>query len=244
MSGSGILGAAVGGGSRDRLRAWISRFDWRIPLALAATYIFFGSGAAGTKAAIQSLPPLAMISARSAIAGIILLVWGLKSGSAMPRKRSLAAAALVGVLMVALGSGVGAMGQRTVPSGIAGVLSALLPLVAGCLSYVLYREKLERRALIGLLIGFAGVGLLLRPGSDLDPLGLALLVGGNLSWALGAVLAPRLGLPEDPRVAAGSELLGGGLVLSVAAAATGAFNGIDLGAVQTQAWAGFLWLIV
>src|SRR3954467_10142701 len=99
MSGSGILGAAVGGGSRDRLRAWISRMDWRIPLALAATYVFFGSGAAGTKAAIQSLPPLAMISARSIIAGTILLAWGLKSGAKLPSKRRFAAAGLVGVLM-------------------------------------------------------------------------------------------------------------------------------------------------
>jgi drug/metabolite transporter (DMT)-like permease len=107
-----------------------------------------------------------------------------------------------------------------------------------------FREKLERRALLGLLVGFAGVGLLLRPGAGLDPLGLALLIGSNVSWALGAVLAPRLRLPEDPRVAAGSELLGGGFVLLLVAAALGTFNGLDLGAVTPQSWAGFGWMIV
>jgi len=244
MSASETYGAAARAGSRAGLRAWIGRFDWRIPLALAATYLFFGSGAAGTKAAIHTLPPLAMMASRSVIAGSVLLAWGLKSGAKLPGKRQFASAALVGILMVALGSGAGAVGQRTVPSGIAGVLSALVPLLAACIGYALYREKLERRALIGLLIGFAGVGLLLRPGSNLDPLGLALLACGNLSWALGAVLAPRLGLPEDPRVAAGSELLGGGTVLLVVAAAMGAFNELDLLAVEPASWAGFGWLVI
>src|SRR3954451_6568270 len=110
MSASQTYAAAASGGSLAKLRALIGRFDWRIPLALGATYLFFGSGAAGTKAAIQSLPPLAMMSTRSVIAGAILLTWGLKSGAKLPSKRRFAAAALIGTLMVALGSGLGAMG--------------------------------------------------------------------------------------------------------------------------------------
>ena len=98
--------------------------------------------------------------------------------------------------MLAVGNSCGMLGQRTIPSGIAGVLSALLPLVASCLGYVLFREKLARKALIGLAVGFGGVALLLRPGSNLDPFGLMLIGVGQVAWALGAVLAPRLGLPR------------------------------------------------
>jgi len=243
MSASKTHGTAERGGEGG-LRGWLRGLDWRVPAALGATYLFFGSSPAGSKAAIATLPPLGMVAARGLIAGIILLVWALRSGVKLPPLRQLAAASLVGTLMVACGAGAGAVGQLTVPSGIAGVLSALMPLVAACLGYALFREKLERRALIGLLIGFAGVGLLLRPGSDLDPFGLALLAGGNVAWALGAVLAPRLGLPEDPRLAAGAELFGGGFVLLIVAAATGGFRGLDLGAVTLASWAGLGWLVI
>ena len=88
--------------------------------------------------------------------------------------------------------------------------------------------------MLGLAVGFAGVGLLLRPGSNLDPFGVALIVTGQVSWAFGAVLAPRLNLPEDPRVTAGVELLGGGAVLLVAAMLLGDFQGLELGAVTLQ----------
>ena len=45
------------------------------------------------------------------------------------------------------------------------------------------------------MIGFAGVGILLRPGSGFDLLGVGVIVLGQLAWALGAKLAPRAGLP-------------------------------------------------
>ena len=227
-----------------RLRGLLRQFDWRIPLALGATYVFFGSGAAAIKAAIMSFPPLGLGAIRGLIAGTLLLVWGLRSGTERPSKRQLLRAAAVGVLMLAVGNSCGMLGQRTIPSGIAGVLSALLPLVASCLGYVLFREKLARKAVIGLAVGFGGVALLLRPGSNLDPFGLMLIGVGQVAWALGAVLAPRLGLPEDPRVAAGAELLGGGAVVTVVAAAWGDFGAIDLGAVKLESWAGFGWLII
>lgn len=227
-----------------RFRALLRGFDWRIPLALGATYLFFGSGAAATKAGLMSLPPLGMAATRALIAGSLLLIWGLRTGGERPSRRQLIRGAGIGVLMLALGAGSSTLGQRTVPSGIAGVLSALMPLLAACLSYVLFREKLARKAVIGLAIGFAGVGLLLRPGSDLDAFGLMLIAFGQVSWALGAVLAPRAGLPDDPRVAAGTELLGGAAVLLVGATFMGDFGRVDLAAFKLQSWAGFGWLIL
>lgn len=83
--------------------------------------------------------------------------------------------------------------------------------------------------MLGLVVGFAGIALLLRPGSNLDPLGLVLMVASQVSWAFGAVLAPRFRLPDDPRVAAGVELLGGGAVLLVAALGQQDFEGLGAG---------------
>ncbi len=226
------------------LRSGLRGLDWRVPLALAATYAFFGSGPAGAKAALASLPPLLLVGVRGVVAGGLLLGWSLLSGGRPPSLRQWPSSVLIGTLILVLGAGSGTLGQRTVPSGVAGVLSALLPLLAACLGYALFRERLPRRALVGLGIGFAGIGLLLRPGSNLDPFGLLLIALGQVSWALGAVLAPHVRLPDDPRVAAGAELLSGGGVLLAAAAATGELGRFDVGLVTTQSWLGLGWLVV
>jgi len=151
---------------------------------------------------------------------------------------------LIGTLILALGAGVGTVGQQTVPSSVVGVLSAMMPLIAACLGFLLFRERPRKQALIGLVIGFSGIALLLRPGANLDMLGVALVVAAQVAWAFGAVLAPRLPLPEDPRLAAGLELLGGSLVLLVASAIRGEFSLVHFEAVASPAWMGLGWLIL
>src|SRR5256885_13710884 len=113
------------------------------------------------------------------------------------------------------GGAVSPWGQRSLASGIVGVLSALMPIFAAILGYILFRDRPTRWALVGLAVGLAGIGLLVRPGSQLDPFGVGLVVIAQGSWALGAVLAPRFDLPKEPRLAAATELLGGSAVLVV-----------------------------
>ena len=116
--------------------------------------------------------------------------------------------------------------------------------MAAILGYCLFREKLPRRGSIGLIIGFVGIALLLRPGSGLDFFGVAVIVGGQIAWAIGAELSPRVGLPEEPRLAAGLELLTGGAVLLAFSIFFGDLDRINLAAVSTVSWMGFLWFIV
>lgn len=217
-----------------------------IILALIVTYICFGSSPAGTKAALASFPPLLIMAARGCLAGVVLTIWALCTGARRPNLPQLVLAFMVGMLILALGVGVGVgvgtVGQRTVASSVVGVLSAMMPLIAACLGFLLFREKPARRALAGLVIGFAGIGLL-RPESDLDMFGVTLLIVAQIAWALGAVLAPRLRLPEDPRLAAGLELLGGTVVLLVAALPLNAFSGLNLQAASRSSWFGLGWLV-
>jgi len=179
-------------------RSWLRSLDWGVMLALAATYISFGSGPAGARAALASLPPLALVAVRGLLAGAILLAWAIKSGAQPPSRQQWLPSVAIGILILALGAGSATAGQRSIPSGVAGVLSAMLPLIAACLGYALFRESVPRRAVLGLVVGFAGLGLLLRPGSNLDSFGVALVVAGQVSWAFGVVLAPRFRLPETP----------------------------------------------
>lgn len=233
---------ALSGTRRDRLRKAAS---WgSIALALAATYVCFGSSPAGTKAALGAFPPLMIMTLRGCLAGAVLTVWALRTGAQRPDMRQLRSSFLIGTLILALGAGVGTVGQQTVASSVVGVLSAMMPLLAACLGYLLFREKPAKQALVGLVIGFAGIGLLLRPGSDLDLFGVMLVVAAQASWALGATLAPRLRLPEDPRLAAGLELLGGSGVLLIASAAFGEFSNLQLEAASRASWLGLGWLVL
>ena len=127
---------------------------------------------------------------------------------------------------------------------VTGVLSALLPLIAAIMGYVLFREKLPVRGTVGLAIGFAGIGLLLRPGSGLDFFGVAIIVMGQIAWAAGAEFAPRVGLPEEPRLAAGLELLAGGAFLLAIAAAFGDLGRLNFAEVSCASWMGFGWFII
>jgi drug/metabolite transporter (DMT)-like permease len=215
-----------------------------VVLALIITYVCFGSSPAGTKIALGSFSPLLIMTVRGCVAGAVLTIWALWTGAQQPNRWQLMSAFLVGTLILALGAGVGTVGQRTVASGVVGVLSAMMPLIAACLGYLLFREKPAKRALVGLVIGFVGIGLLLRPGSDLDWFGVTLVIAAQVAWALGAVLAPRLRLPEDPRLAAGLELLGGSGVLLIADVALREFSGLHLEAVSRSSWLGLGWLVL
>lgn len=214
----------------------------RVALALLATYACFGSSPAATRIALESVPPLLIMGARGLVAGSILLAWAALARTPLPTVRQWLSSLLFGTLTLALGAGTSALGQRTVASSIVGVLSATMPLFAAILSYVLLRERMSRRAVIGLTTGFVGLGLLIRPGSQLDPRGVALVIAGQASWALGAVLAKRIAIPKDPRMAAAAELLCGGAVLVIATAALGELPHIDPQAVSGPALAGIGWL--
>lgn len=233
---------SFGGAAAAASRLRLAGLEWRVTLALGATYLSFGSGPAGAKAALDGLPPFVLVGTRGVVAGAVLVAWSLTTGAPQPNRRQWLASAGIGILILALGAGLSTAGQRTVPSGVAGVMSSLLPIFAAGLGYLLFRERPPRRALLGLVTGVAGLGLLLRPGAGLDAFGVALLVAGQFAWALGAELAPRVGLPEDPGLAAGAELLCGGAALLAAATLFGGLEQLELGTVSLQAWLGLGWL--
>ena len=189
------------------------------------------------------MPPFLMVACRGLIAGLLLTGWAILKG-ARPSWREWRGSGLIGLLILAGGAGAGTYGQLTVPSGVAGVLSALLPLVAAVMGYCFFRERLPLQGTLGLIIGFVGIALLLRPGSGLDLFGVAVIIGGQITWAAGAELAPRVGLPEEPRLAAGLELMTGGAALLLFSIIFGDLGRINLAAISMVSWVVFLWFIV
>ncbi|WP_312946339.1 drug/metabolite exporter YedA [Superficieibacter sp.] len=199
------------------------RFRQLLPLisALFALYIIWGSTYFAISIGVQSWPPLLMAGVRFMSAGVLLMAWLLVSGHKLPALRPILNAALIGVLLLAVGNGFVTIAEHQhVPSGIAAVMVATVPLFTLCFSrfFGIATRKLEW---LGIAIGLAGI-ILLNSGGNLsgNPWGAILILIGSVSWAFGSVYGSRIELPVG-MMAGAIEMLAAGIVLLAASFLTG-----------------------
>jgi drug/metabolite transporter (DMT)-like permease len=220
-------------------------------IALATLYVVWGSTYLGIAIAIETIPPFVMLSARFAIAGVLLLGWSrLTAGPefSAPSRRELRDSSVVGLLLLGIGNGFVAFGEQTVPSGIAALCVALMPLFLVLLGRVVFGERIPRLVGLGIVVGFAGVILLVAPTGPatehLDPLGIGVLVLAPLGWSIGTLFsARRAQLPRRPMTATAVQMLAGSVGLLVEGAITGEFGGVDPGAISSASAAAFVYLV-
>jgi drug/metabolite transporter (DMT)-like permease len=194
-------------------------------LALGTVYLVWGSTYLAIAIAVKTLPPLFYSGVRFASAGLILTAWlAFRGVDLRVSRRELAGAAIVGTLLLALANGLVNVAERTVPSGVAALIVASIPLWI-----VVYRvvagERIGRDLLAGVFLGLVGVAILVVPGGlngTIDLLGAFLLFIATLSWALGTFLSPRLATPRNAFVSTAYQMLAGGVVLIVVAVVLGA----------------------
>ncbi|EOV9654502.1 drug/metabolite exporter YedA [Cronobacter turicensis] len=199
------------------------RFGRLLPLlgALFALYIIWGSTYFAIAVGVKSWPPFMMAGVRFLCAGVLLLTYLLATGHKLPARRPMLNAALIGVLLLAVGNGFVTVAEHQhVPSGIAAVMVATVPLFALIFSrfFGIQTRKLEW---LGVAIGLAGI-VLLNSGGNLNgnPWGALLILIGSLSWAFGSVYGSRIELPTG-MMAGAIEMLAAGLVLMAASLLTG-----------------------
>ena len=165
-----------------------------------------------------------------------------------PSRRALADTLIVGALLLMGGMGLVAWAEQTIPSGIAALLIALMPMWLAIFGLVFLGERLPRAGVIGIAVGVVGVAILAWPTAgvdDLDPAGLLALLVSPVCWALGAIYAARRAvLPAPALFASGLEMIAGGLVLLVASAVTGELATFDPAAVSTESWVGIAYLLL
>ena len=237
----------MGGGSVATERTATTRQVWA---ALGAVYLVWGSTYLGIREAVQTIPPFLMAGTRFLIAGGILFAWSVRRGEAGADRLGWAqwrATGLVGTLLLACGNGGVSWAEQRVPTGVASLIIASVPIWMAVIASLRGEEPIRPKTMAGLAVGFAGVALLLRSGSggrSLDPAGSAVLVGAALCWATGSVLARSLALPRRPLVTTGMEMITGGAVLMVAGIVAGEFSGFRLASVSGASLAGWLYLIV
>ncbi|HEV8403434.1 MAG TPA: EamA family transporter [Candidatus Limnocylindrales bacterium] len=231
----------------------VSSRDGRVWLGLLTLYVVWGSTYLGIAIAVGSIPPFLMAATRFLLAGLILLTWSVaRDGRSfvIPTRREVRDSAIVGALLLGGGMGFVAFAEQTVPSGIAALLIATMPIWVAVLGGIFLGERLPRLAVLGIVVGFVGVAVLVAPSivggtGALDPVGLVFCLLSPLAWATGSLFAShRATLPPRPLVATGLQMVLGGLVLSVMAIGTGEVATFDLATVTRDSFLAFLYLTV
>jgi drug/metabolite transporter (DMT)-like permease len=222
---------------------------WKVVTALGTVYLVWGSTYFAILVAIETIPPLSMAALRFLVAGGLLYAWAVRRGDRegdRPGLAQWAAAAVVGVSLLAAGNGAVTWGEQRIPSGIAALLIASVPLWMSALGRVALAERLSWTAMVGLVGGFAGLVLLVQPSgsSRLDPLATVVVLSGALAWAGGSVWSRRAPLPRRPLVTTGMEMLAGGAVLAVAAVVGGEPGRIRLEEISVSSALAVAYLVV
>src|SRR6266540_3364707 len=203
----------------------------RVWAALVTVYVVWGSTYLGIMLAIRTLPPFLMSAVRFAIAGAVLYVWSIRRGDRdgdRPGRRQWLAATVVGGALLVAGNGGIAWAEQRVDTGLAALIVACVPIWFAFFDWLIHRRRLSGRVVAGLVIGLIGIGFLVGPSGEVDPIGAAAILGGSLCWVGGSVYALRAPLPSRPLVGASMQMLAAGAMLTMLGIGTG-----EVGQLQT-----------
>jgi drug/metabolite transporter (DMT)-like permease len=219
-------------------------------IAFALVYLVWGSTYLAIRIGIESFPPLLLAGTRHLVTGLLLypiLRW--KTG-VRPAASHWRISFITGVLLLFVGNGGVCIAERTVPSGIAALLVATVSLWMVLIDWL--RPGGTRpvaRVIAGLILGFAGLALLVGPknlggAGRVDPFGVGILVLASLSWAAGSVYSKHSGgLSGSPLLGAAMQSLSGGLVLWIAGFLTGEVHDLHLTQVSLRSWLAIAYLV-
>lgn len=217
--------------------------------AFAVVYLVWGSTYLAIRYAIQTIPPFFMAATRFAVAGALLTAFSLARGAARPTARQARNAAVVGALLLAGGNGGVVWAEQTVPSGVAALLVATVPIWLVVLDWL--RPGGERPGAgvaVGLAVGLAGMVALVgvdafRGHSAVNLAGVAALTAGSILWAAGSLFARGTALPASGLLASGVEMLAGAAVLVLIGLGSGEGAALHPAAASTRSLLALAYLV-
>ncbi len=218
---------------------------WQVWTGLWIVYIVWGSTYLAIRVTVETMPPLLSSGVRFSIAGAVMLGVLSLHRRVRPTRAQLLSALLVGMLLPGANAVV-SVAEQEVPSNLAALLIASVPLWV----LLMRRTSGEPVSVAGIgavLVGFAGVALLLQPGEQSEGasvLALGACVFAALMWASGSFASPRLRMHGDPLVAAAWQMLLGGAVILASGLAVGEAGDVDLDALSTRSVVALAYLVV
>jgi len=226
------------------------RATWKTLLAFAIIYFVWGSTFLAIRVGVREVPPLILAAMRFFVAGVVLYVWMIARGERSPSVREWRSACLLGVVIFVLDYGLLFWAEQRVPSGIAAVMLATIPVFMALSEIIFLRtQTLTIRLVLALLIGIGGVAVLMSRsltlgGAPIDKMGAVALIFASISWSVASALTRKLPLPASKVMSSGAQMLAGGVFLAVTAAALGEFRNFHPWSVSREVWFALLYLIV
>jgi drug/metabolite transporter (DMT)-like permease len=228
-------------------------------------WILWGSTYLGIALVVQTMPPLMANGSRflaaAVVMGLLLLIFKGPSTFKITRAQ-LTSTAILGVMLLGVGIGTIALAERYVPSGIAALIVAVMPLWI-----IIFRvragDRIAKLTIAGVAIGMFGLILMLVPGgtipvsgTDLDVAFWSVMITlSSFSWAFFSWRSSRYELPKNPFTTTFYELLIAGIFLTVVGLIIGekwdfaiisnesTYGWIFLAAASVVAYAAYVWLL-
>lgn len=219
----------------------------RVAVALGLVYVVWGSTYLAIRVAVETLPPLISAGVRFLVAGAALYAFMIRRTPQQDRPTRIQwrSASIIGALLLVGGNGGVVLAEsRGVPSGIAALLVGAVPLWMALIGFVVYRQQIRPIGIAGLVIGFAGVGILAKPSGAFPIAGTMLIMGATFFWSIGSLYTKRATLPKNPMLTTAMEMLAGGALLMVAGLLLGEASHLRFAAISSRSLVALAYLIV
>ena len=223
---------------------------WKLLLAFAIIYLVWGSTYLAIRVGVREIPPFLMAGLRFTVAGLAMWIWMRVAGAPSPTLREWRGATILGTLMFLIDYACLFWAEQRVPSGIAAVILAMIPVCITLLEITFLRtQRLTLRLALGLAVGIIGVVVLMNPWASLgeaplDHRGVIALLVSCCGWSIGTIVSGRLTLPASKPMSAAAQMLSGGAQLLILAAVAGEFAHFRAEDVSATAWLSLVYLII
>jgi len=227
-----------------------ARPRWKTLLAFGIIYFVWGSTFFAIRIGVAEVPPLLLAALRFLAAGLAMSAWARMRGERGPKGREWLGVCLVALMIFVLDYGLLFWAEKKVPSGVAAVVLATIPVFMAVAEIVfLGTQRMTWRLGLALLIGVAGVAVLTSRvngwgAAAIDGVGAAALIVASASWAVASILTRKLPMPASKAASSGAQMLAGGVMLTAASLGFGEWHGFRWSAVSGAAWLALLYLIV
>ncbi len=223
---------------------------WKILLAFAMIYFVWGSTFLAIRVGVHEVPPFLLAAMRFFTAGLVMYAWLRLKGTPAPTRREWVAASALGALIFVVDYGCLFWAEQRVPSGIAAVVLATIPVFITLMEIIFLRtQRLTFRLGLALIVGLCGVAVLMNHSFSLGEVpvnrtGVLALLVAAVTWSIATIFTRRLPLPASKPMSAATQMLTGGALLFVLTALTGEFTGFRLQAISGRAWFALVYLII
>ncbi|HEX8675864.1 MAG TPA: EamA family transporter [Segetibacter sp.] len=220
--------------------------------AFAALFIIWGSTYLGIMIAIKSIPPFFMLGTRFFVAGMILYIWCLIKGERAPSFKLFGTIGLGGILMLFMGNGAVTWAEQYLPTGLAAIVVATVPLWFVLLDKRQWKFNFSNKLIIlGFVTGFAGVLLLFAgkgtsdfSGDKLKLISFFVLITGTIGWAVGSLYSKYKQVHASVTMKAAVQMLAAGIVALLTGLITNEQEGFIISHISLQSIFALLYLIV